>query len=600
MYLDEARPTSAGMVKQTAVNPDFDTSKPLAPDNQPTLMVWTRQAASISVQVSEQAPTYISSIVLSNKFMAQITDATLFINDFAGVESLGHDASIAIDASDPRVPKVSISQTIKAAIAGAAQNISIPAGSEFDVLNSELYTYSDGQTLTIAQNFLFFDFDDWCEYASYDPSINTVYRTLIQWEYDEETKLYHLNLYKAYASQPITLATYDGENTTWVQPEGVIDLGYKLGFRIGGKVSGDWMESVIAQGTSEKIISLDTIYGIIKSTNNSTNDSINELYKLSEANTEKLAGIDSGAQVNVQSNWTQTDTTNDDYIKNKPSNLVQDDSYTHTDNNYTTAEKTKLAGLESPKYKGAYDSLSQLQAAYPTATTGDTADVNVDGVIHQYVWDVLTTAWVDNGISGADSATGIKSKYESNEDTNAFTDDEKTKLAAIASGAQVNVQSDWSQTTDTADDYIKNKPIVPTKTSQLTNDSNFVADSTYTHTDNNYTTTEKNKLSSLEVISRTYVDISPAEGVTTVAMNLTTNPAGRFKAIISDDTTFTNNSSNGNFWTLDLIIETDKVATFSNVTLYGGDSLVADGASVNTIVFKNNAVTIEGFVLDKS
>lgn len=45
---------------------------------------------------------------------------------------------------------------------------------------------------------------------------------------------------------------------------------------------------------------------------------------------------------------------------------------------------------------------------------------------------------------------------------------------------------------------ITNKAVditVPTKTSDLTNDSNFVSDASYVHTDNNYTTTEKNKLS---------------------------------------------------------------------------------------------------------
>jgi hypothetical protein len=41
------------------------------------------------------------------------------------------------------------------------------------------------------------------------------------------------------------------------------------------------------------------------------------------------------------------------------------------------------------------------------------------------------------------------------------------------------------------------KPVIPTKTSQLTNDSNFAVDANYVHTDNNYTTTEKNKLSGI-------------------------------------------------------------------------------------------------------
>ena len=39
-----------------------------------------------------------------------------------------------------------------------------------------------------------------------------------------------------------------------------------------------------------------------------------------------------------------------------------------------------------------------------------------------------------------------------------MTASDKTKLNGIASGAEVNVQSDWNQTTTTADDYIKNKP----------------------------------------------------------------------------------------------------------------------------------------------
>ena len=41
------------------------------------------------------------------------------------------------------------------------------------------------------------------------------------------------------------------------------------------------------------------------------------------------------------------------------------------------------------------------------------------------------------------------------------------------------------------------KPYIPVKTSDLTNDSNYAVDSNYVHTDNNYTTAEKNKLSGI-------------------------------------------------------------------------------------------------------
>ena len=55
--------------------------------------------------------------------------------------------------------------------------------------------------------------------------------------------------------------------------------------------------------------------------------------------------------------------------------------------------------------------------------------------------------------------------------TNDYTNAEKTKLAGIAEGAQKNVQPDWSLTS--GDGAIKNKPTIPTKTSQLTNDSYY-------------------------------------------------------------------------------------------------------------------------------
>ena len=48
---------------------------------------------------------------------------------------------------------------------------------------------------------------------------------------------------------------------------------------------------------------------------------------------------------------------------------------------------------------------------------------------------------------------------------------DKTKLDGIATGAEVNVQSDWNQTTTTADDYIKNKPAV-NKVKQTLKDDN--------------------------------------------------------------------------------------------------------------------------------
>lgn len=88
---------------------------------------------------------------------------------------------------------------------------------------------------------------------------------------------------------------------------------------------------------------------------------------LSEANftdaeKTKLAGIATGAEVNVQSDWNQGDDAADDYIKNKPSNLVQDPAYVHTDNNFSNAEKAKADGAIQSTEKGAANGVAELDA----------------------------------------------------------------------------------------------------------------------------------------------------------------------------------------------------------------------------------------------
>ena len=57
---------------------------------------------------------------------------------------------------------------------------------------------------------------------------------------------------------------------------------------------------------------------------------------------------------------------------------------------------------------------------------------------------------------------------------NNFTTALKNKLNGIATGAEVNVQSDWNIADTSSDAFIKNKPAIPTKTSDITNDSGFI------------------------------------------------------------------------------------------------------------------------------
>lgn len=107
-------------------------------------------------------------------------------------------------------------------------------------------------------------------------------------------------------------------------------------------------------------------------------------------------------------------------------------------NKFTDAEKSKLAGLSGPLFKGTYLNLAALQAAHPTPDAGSYAFVDagagVDAVLH--IWDA-DEGWVASSGSGGGTLTGaeIKTLYEAEPDTNALTDALLAKLNAIEAGA---------------------------------------------------------------------------------------------------------------------------------------------------------------------
>lgn len=74
----------------------------------------------------------------------------------------------------------------------------------------------------------------------------------------------------------------------------------------------------------------------------------------------------------------------------------KDGSKVLSDNNYTTAEKSKLASLESSKFLGVYVSLAALNSAHATASAGNYADVD-EGVgvdVKRYIWDSTDSKFV--------------------------------------------------------------------------------------------------------------------------------------------------------------------------------------------------------------
>lgn len=104
-------------------------------------------------------------------------------------------------------------------------------------------------------------------------------------------------------------------------------------------------------------------------------------------------------------------------------------------------------------------------------------------VIEDVVRDTYTKQEIDTMLAeiegGGADLTNYYTKTESDNkyveqvsgktlSTNDYTTTEKNKLSGIASGAEVNVQSDWNVTDTSSDAYIKNKPTIPSAVTEST------------------------------------------------------------------------------------------------------------------------------------
>ena len=158
-----------------------------------------------------------------------------------------------------------------------------------------------------------------------------------------------------------------------------------------------------------------------------------------------------------------------------------------------------IAALPSSTKYGASIAVS-IDSDYKVTTTlrdqdgnvlgsAQVIDLPIESVVVGGSYDAATKKVIltlENGntveFSVADLVSGLQSEITSSNklsadlvddsaSTHKFTTEANlTKLAGIEAGAEANVQSDWNVTNNASDAYIKNKPSIPTKTSDLTND----------------------------------------------------------------------------------------------------------------------------------
>ena len=337
-----------------------------------------------------------------------------------------------------------------------------------------------------------------------------------------------------------------------------------------------------------------------------------------DADASKLSGIQDGAEQNVQSDWNETNSSSDAYIKNKPtlptvndgvltikrngttvqtfsanqansvnaditvptktsditndSNYVSDANYVHTDNNFTTTLKNKLNGIaegaevNQDAFSNVKVGSTTIQADSKTDTlelaAGTRITLTPDATNDKVT--IATTAEVNqnafSNVKVGSTTIAADTKTDTLElvagDNVTLTPDSTNDKVTIAS---TDTQSDWNESDSSSPAYINNKPTiptvnnatltiqkngttvktftanastnvtcnitVPTKTSDITNDSDYVSDASYVHTDNNFTTTLKNKLDGIaagaEVNQNAFSNVKV--GSTTVAADSKTD-----------------------------------------------------------------------------
>lgn len=189
-------------------------------------------------------------------------------------------------------------------------------------------------------------------------------------------------------------------------------------------------------------------------TASSLNDLVNDASFVSGAVDNSTLQVASAGHLKVKdngilSNHLKSDATNDS-VRAVTTNHIRNDAVTNA----------KIADLAVDTDQIAADAVTYAKIQNVSATDRvlgrDSAGAgNVEEITPSALRTMIN---VENGATADQTASEIKTAYESNTNTNAFTDAEKNKLTGIEAGAEVNVQSDWNATS--GDALILNKPTI--------------------------------------------------------------------------------------------------------------------------------------------
>jgi len=195
---------------------------------------------------------------------------------------------------------------------------------------------------------------------------------------------------------------------------------------------------VPAAGSSGQFLKHDGTWGTPPDTNTTYSVGDNGLTKnnFTDALKTKLDGIAANAEVNVQSDWNSS--SGDNQILNKPTIPSNIGDLSNVSN--TSPSTNQVLKWDGSSWSPSADNTSSGSGTTNLSNTANGTSLTVESSSgdNTSLPAATTSAW------------GV------------MTDEDKTKLDGIATGAEVNVQSDWNASS--GDAQILNKPTIPTNT----------------------------------------------------------------------------------------------------------------------------------------
>ena len=253
-----------------------------------------------------------------------------------------------------------------------------------------------------------------------------------------------------------------------------------------------------------------------------------------------------------------------------------------TDTTYTAGTGITLSGTEF----SADNSVVAFKSDLPTKTSDLTND-GADGTSTYAETDELPTKTSDLTNDGADGTDAYAEMGDLPTQTSDLTNDGDDGTSPYATQDYVDTYGGKIDKIEVngVEQTIVNKTVditVPTKTSELTNDSNFPVDANYVHTDNNFTTALKNKLDNIEAGAEVNVQSDWDQTATTADDYIKNKP--------TKTSDFTNDGSDGT----SVYVEADELATVATTGSYtdlSNTPTIGDA----TLTIQKNSTTIDTF-----